>query len=376
MALFWTIFNNFGIRIISCLECTKATEKEVNKMKDEDKFPQKFGCVGMSEPQRSDVHFASAKCIRHFRFGENAEFQYKKRAAYAAITSAVLSYTTEFFHARNFTQLMPVILSPITDPLGPDPGSSVIKTGEIDYLGQKLALTQSMILHKQIAIGQGIEKLFIISPNVRLEHPRRRESGKHLFEFSQVDFEIAGAKKEGVFRLMENYLSGVTEHVRKHCDSHLSSLGRTLPAIPASFPVYSTHELASKYGDDWEAPASLAASGPFFATCHKREFYDKEDPSEPGHYLNYDLIYPEGFGEALSGAEREHEYGVIMRKITRDALPQSRYAPYLSLAKSGSLSPSAGGGFGVERLVRYLSGASHVGDVQLFRRVPGEAVIV
>lgn len=300
----------------------------------------------------------------------------EKTAAYSAITSAVLSYTAEFFHSRNFTQLMPVILSPITDPLGPDPGSSVIKTGEIEYLGQRLSLTQSMILHKQIAIGQGLEKLFIISPNVRLEHPKRKESGRHLFEFSQVDFEIAGAKKEDVFRLMEDYLSGVVSHVQKKCAGELALLGRTLPSVPTPFPVHSTHELASKYGDDWELPASLAAQGPFFATCHKREFYDKEDASEPGHFLNYDLIYPEGFGEALSGAEREHEYPIIMRKISRDGLNKSKYSAYLSLAESGSLSPSAGGGFGVERLVRYLSGTKHVGDVQLFRRVPGEVVVV
>ncbi|MEM2138446.1 MAG: asparagine synthetase A [Candidatus Anstonellaceae archaeon] len=310
------------------------------------------------------------------RSWRSMEMKDEKKTAYTAITSAVLSYTAEFFHKRNFTQLMPVILSPITDPLGPDPGSSVIKTGEIDYLDQKLALTQSMILHKQIAIGQGLKKLFVISPNVRLEHPRRRESGKHLFEFSQVDFEVAGAKKEDIFSLMEEYISGVTEHVRKHCAKELESLGRKLPHVAAPFPVYTTHELASKYGDDWETPASLAADRPFFATCHKREFYDKEDPQEPGHFLNYDLIYPEGFGEALSGAEREHEYSIIMRKISRDGLDKSKYASYLSLAKSGSLSPSAGGGFGVERLVRYLAGASHVGDVQLFRRVPGEAVIV
>jgi len=300
----------------------------------------------------------------------------EKKTAYTAITSAVLCYTTDFFHKRNFTQLMPVILSPITDPLGPDPGSSVIKTGEIDYLGQKLALTQSMILHKQIAIGQGIEKLFIVSPNVRLEHPKRKESGKHLFEFSQVDFELAGAKKEDVFRLMEDYLKGVISYMRLSCSRELDQLGRVLPLVSGPFPVYSTHELRSKYGDDWEIPASLAEKQPFWATCHKREFYDKEDPHQAGHYLNYDLIYPEGFGEALSGAEREHEYGIIMRKITRDELDKSRYAAYLSLAESGSLSPSAGGGFGVERLVRYLSGAGHVGGVQLFRRVPGEAVIV
>lgn len=299
----------------------------------------------------------------------------KKLPAYAALTSSVLRYTAEFFHGENFTQLMPVILSPITDPLGPDPGSSVIKTGEIEYLGQRLALTQSMILHKQLAVRRGIKRLFIISPNVRLEHPRRRESGRHLFEFSQVDFEIAHAKKEEVFHLMEDYLSGLFSCMERDRRDELASLGRTLPKIRAPFPIRTTHELASKYGDDWEPAASLEATQPFWAVCHKREFYDKEDPKEAGHYLNYDLIYPEGFGEALSGAEREHNYGIIMRKIGRDGLDCSRYAPYLELAEKG-LTPSAGGGFGVERLVRFLAGAAHVGDVQLFRRVPGEAISV
>lgn len=299
----------------------------------------------------------------------------RKRKAYAKITSEVLGYCTGFFHKKGFVQLMPVILSPITDPLGPDPGSTVIKTGEIEYLGQRLSLTQSMILHKQIAVKGGVEKLFVISPNVRLEHPKRKESGKHLFEFSQLDFEIKGAKKEEVYALVEELMRGVAGHAGVSCKEELAMLGRKLPGFDGKFPVYSTHELAEKFGDDWETRASLAHGSPFWAECHKREFYDREDPQKPGHYLNYDLIYPEGFGEALSGAEREHEYGRIIGRIGKDGLKRERYAPYLELAKGG-LVPSAGGGFGIERLVRYLTGAPHVGDVQLFRRVPGEPVSV
>jgi asparaginyl-tRNA synthetase len=298
-----------------------------------------------------------------------------KARAYARITSETLAFTSDFFHHRDFIQLMPVILSPVTDPLGPDPNSTVIKTGEVEYLGQKLALTQSMILHKQIAVKKGLDRLFIISPNVRLEHPKRRESGRHLFEFSQVDFEIAKGKMEDVFRLMDDYMAGVSEHVASTCEDELSMLGRAIPKIRGPFPRYTTHELEKKYGEDWEHTASLDHETPFWALCHKREFYDKEDPKKPGHYLNYDMIYPGGFGEALSGAEREHEYGAIIRRIGKDKLDSGKYAPYLELAKDG-LVPSAGGGFGVERLVRFLSGAEHVGDVQMFRRVPGEPVIV
>ena len=299
----------------------------------------------------------------------------KKRMAYVKLTSAVLRYTTDFFHKEGFLQLMPVILSPITDPLGPDPGSTVIKTGEIEYLEQKLVLTQSMILHKQLAVRDGLDKLFIISPNVRLEHPKRKESKKHLFEFSQVDFEIAHAKKEEVFHLMERFLCGLVVHIKRECAAELSLLGRKIPDIVFPFPKYSTHELEEKHGKDWEMLSSLDTRQPFWALCHKREFYDKEDPKEPGHFLNYDLIYPEGFCEALSGAEREHEFDIILRKINRDGLDKSRYTAYLEYAKDG-LTPSAGAGFGVERLVRWLAGADHIGDVQLFKRVPGEKVIV
>ncbi|MFH1520621.1 MAG: asparagine synthetase A [Candidatus Micrarchaeota archaeon] len=291
------------------------------------------------------------------------------------IVSGLLKYTTEHFHHNGFTQLMPVILSSVTDPLGPDPGSSVIKTGEIEYLGQRLSLTQSMILHKQIAIREGIEKLFIISPNVRLEHPNRRESGKHLFEFSQVDFEIAHGSKEEVFRLMEGFITGAISYMKLHHAHDLEVLGRALLSIDGPFKRYTTYELKDKYGDDWESLASLETKQPFWVLDHTREFYDKEDPDRPGHYVNYDMIYPEGFCEGLSGAEREYEYDIILRKITKQGLDKSRYAPYLELAKDG-LTPSAGGGFGVERLARYITGAKHIGDVQLFRRVPGEPVVV
>ncbi|MHA2100943.1 MAG: asparagine synthetase, partial [Candidatus Kariarchaeaceae archaeon] len=53
------------------------------------------------------------------------------------IQSAALKAIHDYFDELGFVQLMPVILSKFTDPLGPDPGSSVIKTGEIEYAGQK-----------------------------------------------------------------------------------------------------------------------------------------------------------------------------------------------------------------------------------------------
>ncbi|MEM0094998.1 MAG: asparagine synthetase A [Candidatus Micrarchaeaceae archaeon] len=289
------------------------------------------------------------------------------------IGSAVLRLSTDFFHDAGFVQLLPVMLGASTDPLGPDPGSKVMKTPEIEYDGQLLYTMNSMILHKQVAV-KTLGKIFILSPNIRLEGPERRATGKHLFEFTQLDFEIAYAKMDDVMRFVESYLLDLSKGLMSF-KGEFSELGLEPFRFVAPFKRYTTHELESEYGKDWELAASKAHEQPFWAICHKREFYDKEDEAEPGHYLNYDLIYPFGYGEALSGGEREFEYGRIRERMGKDKLKMDVYAAYLKEAEKGFI-PSAGGGIGIERLVRFLTRAKHVGDVQLFRRVPGEKVAI
>ena len=301
----------------------------------------------------------------------------EKQKAIIRIQSIALKAVHDFFFDKDYEQLMPVILSPITDPLGPDPGSSVIKVGEIEYLGQKLQLTQSMILHKQIAIGMGIDKFYIISPNVRLEDARRADTGVHAFEFSQIDFEIRGAKMKDIFRLVEQLLRKVIRRVKTLAKEELEVLGREFPEWNRQFSQYSTHELEEKYGPDWEYLASVEETTPFWVICHKREFYDKVDrESEGEHYLNYDLYYPEGYLEALSGAEREHEYGYLLERIAADGFKLDMFEGYLTRAAEGKLFASAGGGLGVERLIRYLVGADHIRDVMTFPRIPGETLTI
>lgn len=283
-------------------------------------------------------------------------------------TSRILRYSSNFFQDAGFTQLLPVMLGRSTDPLGPDPNSSILKTIEVDYLGTTMRTMNSMILHKQVAVREA-GKIFVLSPNIRLEREDRKASGRHLFEFTQADFEIPHGKMQDVFSLVEDYLSGLSSYLQDDGIRKVQD-GQFFRFRPP-FKIYTTHELAERYGEDWEYAASMDHDQPFWVICHKREFYDMEDVQNPGHYLNYDLIYPFGYGEALSGAEREHDYDRIRSRMGRDKLAMDIYASYLEEAGKGFL-PSAGAGFGIERLTRFLSGAKHIGDVQLFRRVPGE----
>lgn len=295
----------------------------------------------------------------------------ERRAVRLGLLSDVLWETTQFFHEERFTQLLPVMLGRSTDPLGPDPGSSVLRTTEIDYLGQRYYLMNSMILHKQIA-ARDVGKIWILSPNVRLERAERATSGKHLFEFTQADFEIPDARIADVRALMERYFVRLGRSLQDH--PAFPALGLEPPRFTPPWAVYTTHDLEARFGADWELPASRAHDQPFWALCHRREFYDREDPSEPGHFLNYDLVYPGGFGEALSGAEREWDRERIRARIDRDGLRAPAFQSFLEAGHD--LVPSAGAGFGIERLGRFLMRAPHVGDVQLFRRVPGEATLL
>ncbi len=292
------------------------------------------------------------------------------------IQTTMLKAIHDFMVSRGFLQLMPVITSKFTDPLAPDPGSGVVAIPKIRYYDQELVLTQSMLLHKQLALLTGADKIYIMSPNVRLENEKKRSTGKHLFEFTQMDFEVAYGTMKQIMSLVEDLVIETIKAVRAERKEDLESFGRELRIPEKPFKVYTTHEMEERYGKEWELPASREHDDPFWVIDHDREFYDREDPERPGHFRNYDLIYPEGFGEGLSGGEREWEYDRILRRIKEDGLSPESYRDFLEIAKRGLLKPSAGAGLGVERFLRFLVGAKHIKDVQVFPRVPGEDVLI
>jgi asparaginyl-tRNA synthetase len=87
-----------------------------------------------------------------------------------------------------------------------------------------------------------------------------------------------------------------------------------------------------------------------------------------------DLIYPEGYGEALSGGEREYEYDRIKQRILKKGQKLLQFKDYLQLAKD-DLPPSAGFGIGIERLTRYICGLKRIEETILFPRIPGKRCI-
>lgn len=286
------------------------------------------------------------------------------------IQSAALKAIDTFMYSREILHLMPVMISPLTDPL-----SHSVYDASIDYLGQKLQLTKSMILHKQLALmSDSFAGIYIVSPNIRLETEKCAETKRHLIEFSQVDIELPFVSSRKFMDLIEDLFVYTFSFVKQECRTELKELDRKLAVPSKPFKVFDSAELKKEFGSDFERILSEKEKFPFWITDYYREFYDKQDEKTKKH-LNYDLVYPEGFGEALSGGEREFEFKAIKRKMLERKTDLSAFASYLETARKGLLKPTAGGGFGVERLVRFLTGKKHIKDVVLFPRIPGEKIV-
>lgn len=295
----------------------------------------------------------------------------ERKKLIARVTTCVLKKLTYKFIEEGFEWLLPVIFSKSTDPLWPDPSASLEKRIEVEIYGKTVRVTTSMIVHKMVACSLAYPKLFALSPNVRIEKAERAKSGLHTFEFTQLDFEVRYATSKDIRSFVEKTLHELVCDLKKDMKEELKALGRfyDLSVSPPPFKVYEREDLEIEYGKNWEAHVQFGINAPIWVTNIPREFYDFED-FDSGKWDNYDLILPE-YGEVLSGGRREWEYNKIVSKMERDNVRKENFAVLLKLATEGLLKPSAGAGIGIERLIGWIVGARHVGEVQPFPKIPG-----
>lgn len=284
-----------------------------------------------------------------------------------SVQTKLISLIRDFLIKEGFKELLPVIISPITDPL-----TDYRVRGEVECYGFKYQITKSMIFHKQLSLKL-FDRVFCVSPNVRIEPEERKNSGRHLIEFVQVDLEIKEATREDVINLGEKLFHEVIEKIKVEATAELRHLGRSLPSFKPPFPRLSYLEAVKNYGEDFELKLSSGIKEPVWVLdfpVEVREFYDRENEDRPGWLVDMDLIYPEGYGEALSGGEREYQAEKIRNRIIRKGIEPEVYRLYLELAEKG-LFPSAGFGFGLERLTRFVCGLDDVAEARVFAKKPG-----
>jgi len=303
-----------------------------------------------------------------------------------AIQSRVLTAARALLTDRGFTELLPPIIGPVTDP-----GARGAKQVDVDYYGHRYKLMTSAILYKQAALTS-YDKIFFIAPNIRLEPLETASTSRHLAEFHQIDVEMADASRDDATRLAEDLVRYVVRQVIEQLPGELETLGRDtggfteLLTEPFEYRTHADavadlhgmgHDQSPDAEIDWagEAMLSRKAGKPFFVTDYpkgSRGFYDRESKEQPGMLRNFDLIAADGYGELCSGSEREQDYATIVARMRETAENPAKYAWYLQMLKDG-VPPSAGFGLGLERFTRYVAGLDSVWQASAFPKVPGIA---
>jgi len=209
---------------------------------------------------------------------------------------------------------------------------------------------------------------------VRLETEDKSASGRHLLEFTQLDLEVKSATREDVMKIGEQLVAETLAYLKKTMSEDLETLKRTLRTPQRPFKVFKFLDARDRYGKDFEQILSEKEKDPFWIVdipLKEREFYDRESDTEKGILRDMDLMYPEGFNEALSGGEREFKLPRIKERIIAKDQTFEQFKWFLQFAEQG-LDLSAGFGIGIERFVRYVCGFKKIEDVHPFPKTPGK----
>ncbi len=301
----------------------------------------------------------------------------KKQWAILRLRDVITTAISEYLHQENFIR----VDSPVFTPNACEGTTTLFPVPYFD-LGD-VYLTQSGQLYAEAAIAS-VGRCYDFGPVFRAEKSKTK---RHLTEFWMMDAESAFVEHEENMDIQEGLVKYIVAKVLSSCKKELDILERNTetlqkivdkPFVRYTYTeaIQKLNELGSdiKYGEDLgnddEGMLTKDSDVPVFVERWPAEikpFYMKRD--ETGKIaLNNDLIATEGGGEIAGGSQREDNYEELLKRIKEEDLSEDDFAWYLDLRKYGSV-PHSGFGFGLERLVRWMSGVQHVRECIPFPRV-------
>ena len=301
----------------------------------------------------------------------------RKQWAIQRVRNTIINATYEYFADHDFIK----IDSPI---LTPNACEGTTELFEINYFDEEKAyLSQSGQLYIEAAI-MSHGRVFDFGPVFRAEKSKTR---RHLTEFWMMDAEMAFCDHKMNMEIQEGLIMNIVKRVLEKNLKELEILERDIEAlkkVQAPF-IHKTHaevvaelrEMSSDIeemddlGADDETMLTEKYDRPIFVEKYPAEvkaFYMKRDPENPEFCLNNDLLAPEGYGEIIGGSEREDDLDVLLKRIEEHKLDPKVFDWYLDLRKYGSV-PHSGFGYGLERIVGWITGIHHIRETIPFPRL-------
>lgn len=307
-----------------------------------------------------------------------------RQHAIMRVRAAIVKAVRDFFDGNGF-KLMD---SPILTPNACEGTSTLFETKYFD-LGNAY-LSQSGQLYAE-ASAMALGKVYTFGPVFRAEQSKTR---KHLTEFWMVEPEMAFFDLNDDMDLAEDMVEYIVQYTLKTCRKELEVLERDISKLECiKRPFYRMSytdavgwlndnniplikkidnkdvESPFPWGEDFGSTQEEAIMEQFDKPCiiHRypaeiKTFYMKRDPENPKVALAMDMLGPEKAGELIGGSQREDNFDWLLERIKHEELPEAEFQWYLDLRKYGSV-PHSGFGLGIERMVKWVTGAKHIREV-------------
>jgi len=298
-----------------------------------------------------------------------------KQRAIQRVRNQIILGIFEFFEERGFVK----IDTPIFTPSACEGTTTLFA---VPYFDKKVYLAQSGQLYLEADIAS-FGKVFDFGPTFRAEKSKTR---RHLTEFWMMDAEVAFMDHKGNMKLQEDLIDHIVQRVLRKSQKELGVLERDvgpLEDVKGSFDIVTYEEAVKKlqelgsdiefgkdFGNDDETLLTKELTRPIFIEKFPAEikaFYMKRDAEDPSLSLCSDLLAPEGYGAIIGGSQREVDYETLKKRIEEHNLSLKDFDWYLDLRKFGSV-PHSGFGLGLERVVSWICGLSHVREAIPFPR--------
>ena len=299
----------------------------------------------------------------------------KRQHAILRVRHYIIKAIRDFFDSHNFT----LVDTPIFTSNAAEGTSTLFGT---EYFGKIAYLAQTGQLYGE-ASAMAFGRHYNFGPCFRAEKSKTR---RHLTEFWMVEPEIAFCDIDEDMQWAENLLVYIIKEVLKNREEELIILERDISLLEKSkapFPRISYTECIEilkkdgfdiMWGDDFGSPEEthIAAKYDRPVIVHRfpskiKAFYMKRDPEDEKVVLGMDVLAPEGFGEIIGGSERETSIDILLDRIKEEGLNRKEYEWFLDIRRFGSV-PHSGFGMGVERVVAWICGLSHIRETIPFAR--------
>jgi asparaginyl-tRNA synthetase len=297
----------------------------------------------------------------------------KRQHAVMRVRSELSFAIREFFYRRNYVN----IDSPILTPAACE-GTSTLFATDTAYLSQS-----GQLYLEPAAAAHG--KVYCFGPTFRAEKSKTR---RHLMEFWMVEPEVAWMRFDDLLELCEEFVSELVARVLDRCRQELEWLERDTTqleyATTRPYPRIDYDDAIRrlqaggfdiKYGDDFGGDEETALSDPggrpvmiTRVPAAIKAFYMEPDPDDESLALAVDVIAPEGYGEIIGGSERIGSYERLEQRIREHGLPREAFEWYLDVRKYGGF-PHSGFGMGIERVVAWLCGLTHLREAIPYPRM-------